>query len=286
MDGFAMSTSPTDGPNATLDALLNSWQDVSQHLEQAHRSLSQEVQRLRGELASSNAHLAEQQRFADLGAAAAQLANDLRQRLEPVHHYLSLLKERLGEDPGGSDVLDKALAGFGELESTIEDLYHYAAQREPAPELLSVHDLIYSVRSTLATQLTSQGITLVVDVPEEAHVCADREWLERAVHNLMLNALEAMPKGGELVITAVEGEELFELEIADSGPCLNGGTRGGRFEPFFQAPNSRAGLRLAVVHDLLERAGGSATAMNCPEGGAAFTLRIPHRAAAAQAKAA
>jgi signal transduction histidine kinase len=121
---------------------------------------------------------------------------------------------------------------------------------------------------------------LVLDVPPDACVTGDREWLERAIHNLMLNALESMPEGGELTITAGDGPRGFELEIADSGPGLSDAARGRRIEPFVQAQGGGSGLRLAVVHHLLEQLGGDALAMNCPQGGAAFTLRIPHRAAA------
>ena len=75
----------------------------------------------------------------------------------------------------------------------------------------------------------------------------------------------------------------FELEIADSGPGLRDDVRRRMFEPFFTTKSSGTGLGLAIVGRIAEVHGGQITACNCPEGGAAFTLQIPHRAMEAAA---
>ncbi len=107
--------------------------------------------------------------------------------------------------------------------------------------------------------------------------------LRWAILKLALNALEAMPRGGRLVVTSFSGSAGLELEVADSGPGLNDEVRRRAFEPFFTTKTGAHGLGLAVVHRLAEAHGGDVVAMNCPEGGAAFTLRIPLRAARAAA---
>ena len=106
--------------------------------------------------------------------------------------------------------------------------------------------------------------------------------LQSAILKLALNALEAMPRGGRLVVTSFTGAAGLELEVADSGPGLNDEVRRRAFEPFFTTKSGAHGLGLAVVHRLAEAHGGDVVATNCPEGGAAFTLRIPlHTARAA-----
>jgi signal transduction histidine kinase len=99
--------------------------------------------------------------------------------------------------------------------------------------------------------------------------------LRRAVLNLVLNALDAMPDGGTLQITAVAAPSCVELEVADSGPGLSADVLPRVFEPFFTTKQGGTGLGLAIVSRIAEAHGGSITATNCPEGGAAFTLRIP-----------
>jgi signal transduction histidine kinase len=67
----------------------------------------------------------------------------------------------------------------------------------------------------------------------------------------------------------------LELEIADSGPGLPEETQQRAFDPFYTTKQGGTGLGLAIVYQIAQAHGGSVTAVNCPEGGAAFTLSIP-----------
>ena len=137
--------------------------------------------------------------------------------------------------------------------------------------------LIEEVCEPLEPQLSARAIQLVVDIPPDQMMFADRELLRRAVRNLVLNAVDAMPDGGSLVATSAVGPHATELEIADTGPALSDEGLQQAFEMLPSAQRGGAGWGLAVVsRAFAEFHGGSVTAANCPEGGAAFTLRIPH----------
>ena len=99
------------------------------------------------------------------------------------------------------------------------------------------------------------------------------------MRNLVLNAIDAMPKGGSLMATSAAGPDAMELEIADTGPALSDEERQQAFELLPSAQRGGTGWGLAVVRRIAELHGGSVTAANCPEGGVAFTLRIPRPAA-------
>jgi two-component system sensor histidine kinase HydH len=99
----------------------------------------------------------------------------------------------------------------------------------------------------------------------------------------VLNAIDAMPHGGSLVITSYDGPDGFELEVADTGPGLSDEVRKRLFEPFYSTKSTGTGLGLAVVYHVAQAHGGDVTATNCPEGGAAFTIRLARRAMGAAA---
>jgi signal transduction histidine kinase len=192
---------------------------------------------------------------------------------------MSLLRRRLTGDSGSLDVLTKVEAGFAALDATVNDLLNFTAHREPQWRTFIVQDLMEEILDSLAPQFEAQGIDVDVDVPPHTVVTADREMLRRAILNLVLNAVDAMPQGGDLVVTSYERRGGLELEIADSGPGLPEASLPRLFDPFFTTKATGTGLGLSIVHRIVEAHGGRVTAVNCPEGGAAFTIELPPRRA-------
>jgi len=127
--------------------------------------------------------------------------------------------------------------------------------------------------------MASRRINLAIDIPANQTIHADRELLRQAVRNLLLNGIDAMPGGGTLTATSVAVPNGLELEIADSGPTLSEEERKQAFELLPAAQRCGRGWGLAVVRRVAELHGGSVEVDNCPDGGVAFTLRIPRRAA-------
>lgn len=260
-----------------LAALLSAWQTATDRLQHTHQALREEVRRLTDELEVKNRELARKNRLADLGQMAAHVAHEVRNSLVPMTLYLSLLRRRLDDDRGSLDVLEKISTGFTALESTVNDLLGFTSDREPQWRQFSLRDLIAEIVDSLAPQLQAQAITWRLEIPLETPCVADRHLIRRAVLNLVLNAIDAMADGGELVITSWLNAFGWELEVADSGPGIPTRELERVFDPFFTTKREGTGLGLSIVQRIAESHGGTATVTNCPEGGAAFTLRIPHR---------
>ena len=261
---------------ADLETVLAAWHTATLRLEQTHAALRDEVRRLTDELEAKNRELARKDRLADLGQMAAHVAHEVRNNLVPVTLYLSLLRRRIAQDRQSVEILDKVAAGFTALEATVHDLLHFTSDRDPQWQTFPLSTLIEEVHSSLAPQFAAQAIKLVTRVPKNLSVTADPHLLRRAVLNLMLNALDAMPDGGTVTVTSSRGPEGVAVQIADSGAGLSPEALRRAFEPFFTTKRGGTGLGLAIVARIAEVHGGEARAANRPEGGAAFTLRIPH----------
>jgi signal transduction histidine kinase len=282
---ITMSSDPIAmlGPDVDLETVLSAWHTATLRLERTHETLCGEVSRLSRELEIKNRELARKNRLADLGQMAAHVAHEVRNNLVPVSLYVSLLRRRMSEDSGSLNILSKIEAGFTALEATVSDLLSFTAHRQPQWQSFLVCDLVNEVCESLEPQLEAQMIDLDIDVPPNTLLSADREMIRRALLNLVLNAIDAMREGGELVITSYDSPRGFELEVADSGPGLTDEVKRRAFEPFYSTKNNGTGLGLAIVYHVAEAHGGTVTAMNCPEGGAAFTIKIPRRAMRAAA---
>jgi signal transduction histidine kinase len=261
--------------NLDLQTILRVWNEATDRLQHTHEALRAEVQRLNDELEAKNRELARKNRLADLGQMASHIAHEVRNSLVPMKLYLSLLRRRIDRDSDSRDVLDKIGAGFSALEATVSDLLNFSADREPHCTAVEIPELIHDVVQSLAPQLEAQRIVTHIDTAPGTTALLDHDMLRRAIVNLVLNALDAMPHGGELVLTACRCHEALEIEVADSGPGVDETAMERLFEPFFTTKSAGTGLGLAIVERIAEAHGGEVTVANCPEGGAAFTLRIP-----------
>lgn len=280
---FVATGAPVDAESCSLETILTAWNDATLRLQQTHEVLQAEVSRLREELEAKNHELARKNRLADLGRMASHVAHEVKNSLVPVTLYMSLLKRTLSADSDSLSILAKVEAGFTALDVTVNDLLNFTSHREPQWNNFVVSELIGEICESLRPQFEAQSIFVSIDVTKDLMLLADREMLRRAILNLVLNSVEAMQEGGELVFSAFEGPVGFELEIADSGTGLSDSQTKHAFDPFFTTKSDGTGLGLAIVHRIAEAHGGRVNVRNCPEGGAAFTIEIPRRAMGAAA---
>lgn len=269
--------------DADLEIVLEAWHEATDRLQRTHESLRAEVRRLSNELEFKNRELARKNRLTDLGLMASHVAHEVRNSLVPITLYLSLLRRRLDSDAVGLDALTKMEAGLTALEATVSDLLQFTAHRDPAWRDFDMRELVLDICSSLGPQLEAQDIQIEVDIPFGERLRADRGMLRRALLNLVLNALDAMPSGGELYISSYNSPWCYELEVADTGPGISEEALRQLFDPFFTTKSNGTGLGLAIVSRIAEAHGGEVRAANCPQGGAAFTIRVPRRALEAAA---
>jgi signal transduction histidine kinase len=261
---------------ADLQIILAAWQEATDRLQRTHEALQSEVRRLSDELEIKNNELARRNRLADLGQMASHVAHEVRNGLVPIKLYLSLLRRRLQGDAGASEIVGHLQTGFGGLETIVSDLLHFSANRDPSLQSVSLGALVGDLCSSLQPQFVAQGIQTTIDVPFDVQVVADPDMLRRALLNLILNAVDAMPHGGQLRIAARSTPLGVEMDVVDSGPGLPEASLQRLFEPFFTTKNNGTGLGLAIVERIAEAHGGQVLAANKLAGGAAFTLCLPH----------
>lgn len=143
------------------------------------------------------------------------------------------------------------------------------------PSRIELASLLGAVAEEYAEKFARRSIKFELDVPQEAAAVIDPLLMREAFRKLIDNAVEAMPKGGDLVITSFFTPENLIIEIADSGPGVSDELRHRLFEPFATTKHDHAGLGLCMVHDIVQAHQGTISVMNCPEGGTAFTIQMP-----------
>lgn len=172
-----------------------------------------------------------------------------------------------------------------------EEIYRsFSMSHKPKPTMqpicsrrIDVSTLIFEAVESYRDILDSRSIEVDFDVPQNLWVDVDPILMREAFRKLIDNAVEAMPAGGTLTVTSLLGRYGLEIEFADSGMGVSDELKERLFEPFATTKHDHAGLGLSMVREIAETHQGSITVDDCPEGGAAFTLLIPVRAAARRA---
>ena len=271
-------TSParsTASDDTDLQAVLDAWQTATDRLQHTHEILQREVRRLSDELEIKNRELARKNRLADLGQMASHVAHEVRNSLVPLTLYLSLFRRHLEGEEQTLGILTRSMLALTHWRHIVNDLLQFTSHRPPTEQAFHLDSLVQEVCEALSPQFQAQGITAQVDIPSHFAVTADRDMLRRAALNLILNALDAMPEGGELAVTGTCGPGVSSWRWPIADLALFDDAESHLFEPFFTTKTGGTGLGLAIVERIASAHGGDVHATNCPQGGAAFTIRIP-----------
>jgi signal transduction histidine kinase len=142
--------------------------------------------------------------------------------------------------------------------------------------MTSLTECLKQVADLYRDKLSAAHINLKID--EEGplpQLWADGEHLSRAFSNLILNAMEAMPEGGTLSVSARPLEGRVLIEFSDNGKGINEAIRENIFNPFFTTKDTGTGLGLAITHKIIEEHNGSIEVVSTPGAGTTFTLTLP-----------
>ena len=232
------------------------------------------------ELRDAQSRIVRAEQLAAVGRTVAMIVHDLR---GPV----AVLRSSGGALARQADALSAAeiqeLAG--EVLEEAEGLERMCAHlRETGPtgdrgdrRPGNLGDVASAAASVVAEAAAHQGVQVELDLQDgEAELPLDSAALRRALLNLMYNAIEAMPEGGELRVETRDEGEALRVSVLDTGPGVSEELRERLFEPFFTRGKPKGtGLGLAVVQQVAQDHGGRVELGKAPGGGAAFQIVLP-----------
>jgi len=236
--------------------------------------------------------LAQAAKLEAVGQLAGGIAHDFNNLLTGIGGVVELLAMRLpADDPNLRDVLDLRHAverGAG----LTRQLLAFSRQQPIAPVVLHLNQLLEDTTRMLG-RLIGEDIQLtVVPAPEDLTVRADRTQLEQVLLNLAVNARDAMSGGGKLTLELTHGHidarnrhhypdgrpgDFARLRVSDTGTGMDEGTLSRIFEPFFTTKpiGAGTGLGLAMVHGIVNKAGGFVQVSSTLGEGSCFDVWLP-----------
>jgi signal transduction histidine kinase len=210
-------------------------------------------------LVEAHERLAHNEKIATLGRVAAQVAHEVRNPLSGLLLYSLHLKTKVAGVLADSEVqlIDKIIDTINHLTSTTEQILNFARPVKLTLRCVDLNRVIADVIQLLESQIAANGIDARLD-PCESNVAGmlDEAAIRAASLNLVLNAAQAMPDGGRLIITTGSDDGMLWLKVSDTGPGLTQEQVKHIFEPFHTTKSRGLGLGMPYAQKIIEQHGG------------------------------
>ncbi len=232
------------------------------------------------QIASTQEELVRKERLAAVGELAAVMAHEVRNPLGVVFNSLEALKRRSSPSTEVHSLLEIVGEEADRLNRIVEDLLDFARPNPPARAPTGIDRVIASAVEVAECSVPQHQfhIQLRID-PHLPPVPIDERMIRQALINLLINALQAMPGGGSVVVSAaateLKGRTFAQVDVTDHGPGMSSETTERLFQPFFTTKASGTGLGLAVVRRFVEAHNGLVAVKSRKGDGSTFTLMLP-----------
>ncbi len=230
--------------------------------------MSARLAQAQGEATALAAQMATSARLAALGRVAAGVAHELRNPMAAMR--LKVENALAGDAARREAALEAVLPQIARLDRLVAELLTMTSRREPEPQPVHLRKFLLACAAEL------EGAPIRVHAPE-ATIFADPEILGRAISNLLHNAVQHTPPGGNITLSAARHDSWLRLEIRDTGPGVAPALRDTLFEPFVTGRADGTGLGLAIAREMAEAHGGRLTLADTTTG-ACFILEVPWHA--------
>lgn len=216
-------------------------------------------------------------RLSALGELTAGISHEIRNPLGIIRSSADLLKKKMAAVDPTNNIPNIIVEEANRLNAIITDFLNYAKPRPPNPVPIRIEEVLEKNISFLSPQLKEKQIVIKrryqEDIPE---IIADSAMLYQAFLNLLINAMQAMTRGGTIDVSLeIANNSAVIITFRDEGEGIAETAMENIWDPFFTTKDTGTGLGLGIVKNIIESHNGSINIENLPEKGAQVTIALP-----------
>ena len=219
------------------------------------------------------------ERLAELGLLTGGLAHEIKNPLSTVQLNLQLLQEDIGpEHPGYSRIVNRLGTVKNEtsrLRDILDDFLRYAGRLELTRKPTEINALLEELVDFFTPQAQSQKVQLRLRKGDPLTLNIDPRLIKQAVLNLMINATQAMPDGGEVILSCSANGPQARIDVIDTGPGIDPDAAKQIFQAYYSTKRTGTGLGLPMAKRIIEAHDGELTVESEPGKGSDFVIKLP-----------
>lgn len=240
--------------------------------------LAAAYKKLHIKLSEADKRLAKAERLAVAGKISASVVHEIRNPLSAIKMNAQVLAEDLRDKGEDDEILTLISQEIERIDMFLTGLTDLDSSKPPPPDsLTNMAEAVYDIQKHLQGKCRHANARMIVQIPEECRninvFCGPGE-LRQILLNILCNALDAMPDGGNILITAELNQKSMDLSITDDGPGVSLHNE-DVFAPFVSEKPRGCGLGLHVCRQIATRYGGTIAWRNVRGHGACFTITLP-----------
>lgn len=214
--------------------------------------------------------------LSSIGEMVAGVSHEIRNPLGIIRSSADLLKKKMAAYDAASTIPDIIIEESGRLNNIITDFLNFARPRQPDAIVCRIEDILEKNLKFIATEAKKEGYRFnthyAPDVPE---IMADKDMLYQAFLNILINAMQAMPDGGDIQISITAEDGLVRIQFLDEGQGISEEVNTKIWDPFFTTKEKGTGLGLGIVKNIVEAHNGAVRIENRPHKGIVVTVELP-----------
>lgn len=236
-----------------------------------------EISRMNKRLNSLNKQMMQSAKLASIGELAGSVAHEINNPLQILLGHIQLLETGVGDMPRRLSIVREQVYRISDITRRLLD-FARSTPYDMAPEAVDLLSVVDEVLLFVGSQLRRDGIEVekIADNPPP-HTRGNRSQIEQVLLNLIINARDAMPDGGRLIVAVFSDDRCACITVADTGTGIQPEHLEHIFEPFFSTkPRGKGtGLGLSIAREIIRQLNGTLSVVSEPDKGTTFKIELP-----------
>ncbi len=263
----------------SFNQMVQSLQHVTEGYVNLTKTLEQKVQEKTKELESAQDRLIQTEKLSAIGRLAAGIAHEINNPLTSILINAHLIKEKLQEDSKVKEKLDMVIDETKRCAKIVSGLLEFSRQTPPEMKLISINEVLNKTLMLFESMLLANNIKKEIILDEElSPIMADEGKIKQVITNILLNAIDAMPKSGYIKIrSSLSSDKKYAvIEIEDTGVGIPKENLDRIFDPFFTTKKSKGtGLGLSISYGIIQQHKGSIEVESEVNKGTLVRIKLP-----------